>query len=69
MEQQLTWQSAAVVASPLATRLDGEGRQYVSGNLIIDLLCSADKIVPRKNVNKNQQEEEDRAAGSGVTWQ
>ena len=58
-----------MVASPLATRLDGEGRQYVSGNLMIDFLCSANKIVPRKNVNKNQQEEEDRAAGSGVTWQ
>ena len=57
------------MASPLATRLDGEGRQYVSGNLMIDLLCSVNKIVPRKNVNKNQQEEEDRAAGSGVTWQ
>ena len=55
------------MASPLATRLDGEGRQYVSGNLMIDLLGSANKIVPRKNVNKNQQEEEDSAAGSVVT--
>ena len=35
---------------------------------MIDLLCSANKILPRTNVNKNQQEEEDRAAGSGVTW-
>ena len=47
-----------MVASPLATRLDGEGRQYVSGNLMIDLLCSANKIVPSKTINKNQQEED-----------
>ena len=40
------WQAAAVVEFPEATRLDGEGRQKVSGN---------------------QQEEEERGLGSGIT--
>ena len=31
-KQLSTWQLLAVVALPVANKLDGEGRQYVSGN-------------------------------------
>ena len=54
-----------MVASPLATRLDGEGRQYVSGNLMRDL-CNADKMNLRTSKRKRSAQLVQKAPGNKV---
>ena len=56
-----------MVASPLATRLDGEGRQYVSGNLIIVyLLISGSKMNLRTSKRRRSAQLVQGAPGNRV---
>ena len=56
-----------MVASPLATRLDGEGRQYVSGNLIIAyLLFNSSKMNLRTSKRRRSAQLVQGAPGNRV---
>ena len=54
-----------MVASPLATRLDGEGRQYVSGNLMRDL-CNTGKMNLRTSKRRRSVQLVQGAPGNRV---